>query len=231
MGSTPARCHGGCTGRQCWRYLKVTWASYELNRKNAWEGPGKKAALSKTLWAPVEKTLVWLSDKRLQNRSEMSKCYKDGRGFTVAWSSPRQLNILPCPPTALLLGPAHEYIAFHLKSDWESKALAGRGVCTVLLPQQPAFPVALVWTAYKDYFKFSPYFHLQAQVWARIFLFLCTIWYLHCCYIARNLISSPQVGTWEWLLGLLEVFSLVPGLWAWVSAKALFPACKGSQPH
>lgn len=94
-----------------------------------------------------------------------------------------------------------------------------------------AFPVALVWTACKGSFKCSSYFHLQAQVWAGMFLFLCAIRYLHCCYIARNFISSPQAGPWDRLPGLPEVFSFIPGLCACASAKALFPVCRHLQSH
>lgn len=56
----------------------------KVNEKNAWEGLGREAALSRTLWAPVKKPPFWLSDQSLQKTREMSKCYKDRRGFSVA---------------------------------------------------------------------------------------------------------------------------------------------------
>lgn len=73
------------------------------------------------------------------------RCPNATRGFTVAWSSPRQLNILPHPPTPLLPGPAHGYIALKISLGKQS---SGCNVHTVL-PQQPAFPTDLVWTPCK----------------------------------------------------------------------------------
>lgn len=163
----------------------------KVNKKNAWEGKQHFQGLCGHLLNPPQcgyLIKVWETEARCPNATRLGEVLLLPEAPQSSWISS---HILP-----LLCFWAQHVHCFALEVRLGKQSI-GHNVCTVLLPQQPAFPTALVWTPCKVYFKFSTYFHSQAQFWAGIFLFLCAIWYLHCCYIVRNfylLTTSRHLG-------------------------------------